>query len=140
LLATVVNVEGVPVRVYNTHLQSNNAGDRTVQVQAIKEQIGEQQGPLVLMGDMNAAPTASELAPLYTALTDAWQAAGSGDGYSYPVANPHARIDDIFVSRDMTVNQVAVATTPATAVGSDHLPVVAELSVPGSGVGIGLGQ
>jgi endonuclease/exonuclease/phosphatase family metal-dependent hydrolase len=139
LLDTVVNVKGVPVRVYNTHLQPN-ANDRTVQVQAIMEQIGHQQGPLVLMGDLNVAPTASELAPLYSSLTDAWQAAGSGDGYSYPVGKSHARIDYIFVSGDMTVNQVAVATTPATAVGSDHLPVVAELSVPGSGVGIGLGQ
>ncbi|MDB4897245.1 MAG: Endonuclease/exonuclease/phosphatase, partial [Firmicutes bacterium] len=64
LLDTVVNVKGVPVRVYNTHLQPN-ANDRTVQVQAIMEQIGHQQGPLVLMGDLNATPTASELgAPL----------------------------------------------------------------------------
>jgi endonuclease/exonuclease/phosphatase family metal-dependent hydrolase len=133
LLEALINVKGVPVRVYNTHLQHNSRAERTAQVAAILEQVGEFEEPSVLVGDLNARPEDPELQPLYASFEDAWVEGGEGPGYTYPAENPDRRIDYVLVSPDIEVRDAEVLQTLA----SDHLPVVAELSVPGSEVGIG---
>lgn len=133
LLDALVNVEGVPVRVYNTHLQHDSVVERSAQVQAIVERVGEFEEPTLLTGDLNARPEAPELALLFTRFEDAWAEAGDGPGITISPANPYARIDYILVSPDISVSEARV---PRTA-GSDHLPVVAELLIPGDEVGVG---
>lgn len=133
LLEALVNVKGVPVRLYNTHLQHDSAVERSAQVQAIMERVGEFEEPTLLTGNLNARPEASELAPLFTRFDDAWAEAGAGPGFTISPANPYARIDYILVSPDISVSEARV---PRTA-GSDHLPVVAELLIPGDEVGVG---
>lgn len=144
LLEALVNVRGALLRFYNTHLHTRYA-DRKIQIKAIMTQIGTPREPVILVGDLNAYPQNSglppaDLAPLYTRFDDAWIEAGDGPGYTYhadPVLNPNRRIDYIFVSRDVTVSAAMAPITPVTRLASDHYPVVADVALPGSQVGIG---
>ncbi|MBA3646621.1 MAG: endonuclease/exonuclease/phosphatase family protein, partial [Gemmatimonadaceae bacterium] len=76
----------------------------------------------ILMGDLNAEPTALELAPLFARLHDAWSVNGE-PGLTYPAENPKKRIDYVLVSDQFRVRAASVPVT----VASDHRPVVAEL-------------
>lgn len=131
LLQALINAKGVPVRLYNTHLQHDSAVERSAQVEAITEHIGEFEEPTLLMGDLNARPEAPELQPLFTRFDDAWAEAGQGPGFTISPANPYARIDYVLVSPDISASKARVPRTLA----SDHLPVVAELLIPGDRVG-----
>lgn len=142
LLEALINVRGVPVRVYNTHLQHNHAEERALQVRTILDLIGATEEPTILAGDLNARPAAAEMQPLYASeFVDAWLAGGNGGpGYTYPAdtdREPDRRIDYLFVSPDIAVHRTVVALDDATRLAADHLPVVADLTVPGAGVGIG---
>lgn len=66
-------------------------------------------------------------------LVDAWVEAGVGDGYTFSSQNPDRRIDYVMKSNDVVARSAAVITSEA----SDHLPVVAELYLPGAKVGVG---
>lgn len=126
LLEALIKVKGAPVRFYDTHLQHNNSTERALQVRAIMEHTRDVQEPQVLVGDLNALPEAPELAPLYERYNDAWSLGGEGPGYTTDAENPNRRIDYVFVTPDVAVRGASVPRTLA----SDHLPVVADLSVP----------
>jgi endonuclease/exonuclease/phosphatase family metal-dependent hydrolase len=137
LLRARINVRGVPVQVYNTHLQHNDAAERVVQAQAITQLIGTPTDSVVLVGDLNATPAAPEIRTLVEQLVDAWAAAGVGSPSTYPSEDPQSRIDYIMQSGDVVARTVAVVTTPLAGSASDHLPVVADVALPGEKVGIG---
>lgn len=137
LLRARINVRGVPVQVYNTHLQHNDAAERLAQAQAITQLIGTPDDSVILVGDLNATPAAPEIRTLVENLVDAWEAAGLGAGYTYPSDDPRSRIDYIMQSGDVAVRTVAVVTTPLAVEASDHLPVLAEVALPGDKIGIG---
>lgn len=126
LLEALIKVKGAPIRFYDTHLQHNNSAERALQVRAIMEHTGDVEEPQVLVGDLNALPDAPELAPLYERYNDAWPLGGEGPGYTISAENPNRRIDYVFVTPDVAVRGASVPRTLA----SDHLPVVADLSVP----------
>ena len=134
LLRARVVVRGVPVQVYNTHLQHNDAAERLEQAEAIKQLIGTPNESVVLVGDLNAVPTAPEITTLLDGLVDAWEQAGIGDGYTIPVEDPNRRIDYVLTSDDVIARTAAVVTTDA----SDHLPVYADVLLPGTKVGVGV--
>lgn len=140
LLEALINVRGVPLRFYNTHLHTQLA-DRQVQTQAIADILDERPAPAVLVGDLNARPTESSLPVLYARLTDVWPVARPGEpGYTYvasPSRAPDRRIDYILVSDDVTIEGAEVLVDELTALASDHYPVVAEIALPGRAVGIG---
>lgn len=131
LLRAKVNVRGVRVQVYNTHLQHNNAMERLEQVAAIEELIGTSDEAVILMGDLNAVPSAPEIQALVDDLVDTWEDAGAGEGHTYPGEDPNARIDYVLTSNDVITRTAAVVATNA----SDHLPVRADILLPGSMVG-----
>lgn len=133
LLRARINVRGVWVTVYNTHLQHDTASERVEQAQAIDELIGEPTESVVLLGDLNARPDTPEIQTLVDELIDTWEEAGVGDGHTYPVEDPNARIDYVLTSRDVVTRTAAVVTTDA----SDHLPVKVDVLLPGSRVGLG---
>ena len=124
LLRADVEVDGVPLRIYNAHL-GVSAEDRRLQVAAILDEVGAASPPHVLFGDLNARPSAPELAPLFERLRDAWTVAGDGDGFTFPASEPKARIDYVLVSPHFEVRHVSVPALP----GSDHLPLVGELAL-----------
>ena len=146
LLEAVVTASGARLPVYTTHLQNCTPGisdpcgpnnpDRTAQTQAIASHIGTPR-EAVLAGDLNAQPGWPELRPIERRLNDVWVREGQGNGYTYPArlsGDPTRRIDYIFV-RGIRVLSAAVPITVTTRAGSDHYPVIAELSQPGSGSG-----
>ncbi len=135
LLRARVVVRGVPLQVYNTHLQHNNAAERIAQAEAIQAIIGTPDESVVMMGDLNAVPGTPEIETLVDRLIDAWVAAGVGDGSTYPTEDPDRRIDYVLTSGDVVVRTAAVVTSDS----SDHLPVQADVLLPGAKVGVGAG-
>ncbi|NDL56826.1 endonuclease/exonuclease/phosphatase family protein [Phytoactinopolyspora mesophila] len=133
LLRARIVVRGVPLQVYNTHLQHNDADERMEQVEAIKGLIGTPDDSVILLGDLNARPDAPEIAAILENLVDTWEDAGLGDGYTYPSDGPDRRIDYVLRSDDVITRTAAVVATDA----SDHLPVYADVLLPGSKVGVG---
>ncbi|HXF73715.1 MAG TPA: endonuclease/exonuclease/phosphatase family protein [Actinomycetota bacterium] len=87
-------------------------------------------GPVVAGGDLNEGPEGRAASLLRGTLVDAWEAAGSGPGPTFPARAPSARIDHVYVSRDVRVDRCVVARDGSLAEASDHLPVVADLWVP----------
>lgn len=133
----VIDVQGVRLRFYNTHLHTASA-DRVLQTAEIARILDAGGSvPTVLLGDFNARPTAPELTPIQSRLADAWQksakpTADNPDGLTSPArlaGQPTSRIDAIFVSRTITVDAVQVPLDAQSRVASDHYPVVAAIRV-----------
>lgn len=123
LLDALLDVQGRPVRVFNTHLDyRKDPAVRAEQVHEMLGFIGDLSVPTLVFGDMNAAPDAPELQPLLAKLHDAWSGSTSA-GFTYPAEAPRERIDYVLVSPQFSVTSVRVPDTQA----SDHRPVVAEL-------------
>ncbi|MFD4867384.1 endonuclease/exonuclease/phosphatase family protein [Streptomyces sp. NPDC058412] len=114
-----LRVRGAPLRVYVTHLDHRaDPSVRATQVAEMRQIMRRGSGPKVLLGDLNAPPSAPELAPLWRDMTDADPRAST-----YPAHMPVKRIDYIAVSAGVGVRGAHVAETLA----SDHRPVVADL-------------
>lgn len=122
-----IKVDGVDVDLYSTHLDYRGVPDiRQAQVLEMLDIMAcKPHRPQVLMGDFNVGPDGAELAPLWSTLTDAWAAAGTGDGLTYPADVPTKRIDYIAVSSQVSVTGVEAPQS----LGSDHRPVVADLVI-----------
>ncbi len=140
LLEALINVRGVPLRFYNTHLHTQLA-DRLVQTEAIAEVLDDRGGLAVLVGDLNARPDEPSLQVLYDRLVDVWPVARPDDpGYTYiasPTRAPDRRIDYVMISNDIRLDSADVQLNELTALASDHYPVVASIALPGRLVGIG---
>jgi endonuclease/exonuclease/phosphatase family metal-dependent hydrolase len=142
----VIDVEGVPLRFYNTHLHTTEA-DRLLQTPAISAaidaipSIGD--GPTVIVGDFNARPTSTELQPFFARFTDAWAKAGDRNGGNpdgltspaVPEGPPRNRIDYVLVSRSVGVSAAHVPIDATTRLAADHYPVVVDVTLPGSETG-----
>ena len=125
LLETVINVEGNHISFYNTHLDHRRSEQRQLQV---KEIIGITSGsgrPSLLVGDLNAIPASTEMQELMSRFTDVFAALGQDQDYTMPVENPDRRIDYILGQGDIRPRFAEVIKTAA----SDHLPIIADLSV-----------
>jgi endonuclease/exonuclease/phosphatase family metal-dependent hydrolase len=121
-LEAAIEYQGTEVRVFNTHLDYRpDPRVRRLQVDAMLALMTDA-GAAMLAGDLNAPPSAPELATLFRRLSDAWPAQ-AGDGFTYPANAPVRRIDYLLVSDHWQV--MRAQTLPVTA--SDHLPVVAEI-------------
>jgi len=149
LLKTLINVHGVPLQFYNTHLHTMQA-DRLLQTADIAELIdAAPAGRTVVVGDFNARSTFTttvlEMVPIYARFLDAWRdaplpAPGNPNGFTSPAnltGNPTARIDYVFVSPDVEVAGTYVPIDSGTRLAADHYPVVSNIALPGEGVGIG---
>jgi endonuclease/exonuclease/phosphatase family metal-dependent hydrolase len=138
LLDAQIEVDGMgTITVLNSHFDHKKPENRLMQAEAVAEYVDGVEGPVILMGDLNAEPTDMELEPINTLLTDAWSIGGDGsDGFTYP-ADPaetlEKQIDLIYVSEAFTVNDVYVAQNEVTEMASDHFPVVADLVLEDSG-------
>jgi endonuclease/exonuclease/phosphatase family metal-dependent hydrolase len=124
----VVNARGARVHVYATHLDYRaDPAVREMQVaDTLRVMDRGQSRPQILLGDLNARPDAAELGPLWAVLDDAWAVAHpSEQGLTFPTNLPDRRIDYVTVNSRVHVRDVTVVQTQA----SDHLPVVADLTV-----------
>jgi endonuclease/exonuclease/phosphatase family metal-dependent hydrolase len=125
----LINVKGVHVPVYVTHLDyRSDPKVRILQVADMLNVMSQDHREKILMGDMNAAPKAPELAPLFTnfndilALPDPSRGTTSNN-YTFPANKPNERIDYILTSDGIKTESYEVINTLA----SDHRPVVADL-------------
>jgi endonuclease/exonuclease/phosphatase family metal-dependent hydrolase len=134
----VIDVRGVSLQFYNTHLHTTPA-DRLLQTASIAQVIDAAgEGPKVMVGDLNARPTATELEPLFARFTDAWTnagvaAAGNPDGLTAPAApdgDARNRIDYVLVSVSTKVGAAYVPIDAKTRLAADHYPVVVDLTLP----------
>jgi len=127
VLESTMQIEGVPVRVYCTHLGLSQE-ERKKQTADLVEIMSRGEGPAILAGDFNAEPGSPELIPLEEKMTDVLAALGLAreQRLSYP-AGPQATkaIDGIFVTSDFEPvrGEVIVDTISA----SDHNPGVVEV-------------
>lgn len=122
----VINLYGREIRLFNTHLSWLDPELRLLETEEMLEIMGRSRHPVVLAGDMNALPDAPEIGRLKAVLTDTFEAAGEGDGYTFPVPDPVRRIDYIFASPKICVLDSRVIERE----GSDHYGVLSTLWIP----------
>ena len=119
-----LRIDGVPLRVVGMHLDLSGLRRRH-QVEAICRHVKESAGdhPAVLMGDMNEWTQGGAL----RAFGEPYRVLAPGR--SFPARRPLAQLDRIVVTTDWSVEAHGVHHSALSAVGSDHLPVWARLSL-----------
>jgi endonuclease/exonuclease/phosphatase family metal-dependent hydrolase len=157
---TELQVGGTQVALYNIHLESprwglnalrevrrkpwylpkavhqleNNVDRRHFQVQALREYLRQERGPVIVAGDLNSPDASQVCITLRDAgLHDAFAEGGKGYGYTYghlllkhrmPTFNlSWMRIDHIMMSSQFQSRNCWTGTGEA----SDHRPVIADL-------------
>lgn len=126
-----VEVEGVWVQVFCTHLAVLSARDRMAQAQALlgPEWLGATRDPAVLMGDLNAGRSAAAYRHLAESLACA-RAAIETRHATFPSWLPITRIDHIMGGNGVRLVEGEAVRTPLARVASDHLPFAATLALP----------
>ncbi|UVI29373.1 DUF7402 domain-containing protein [Paenibacillus spongiae] len=125
LLETVIDVKGTQFRFFNTHLDWERASERTQQIKEILEWGGKNEGPAIFVGDFNALPDSAEMQPMMQAYNDVFGSLGQNEDYTVP----GMRIDYIFASENIVMQNADVLLTETTRVASDHLPIIADLII-----------
>ena len=142
-----LQVGGAEVVVYNVHLLSprgglisvrhrqtggmeGNAEERLFEAGRLGDYVGAETEPTLVTGDLNAPVQSLVCRRLFGAgLRDAFSEAGYGYGYTYGgytrLRQPYVRIDHVLASRQWQVQHCWVGNS----VGSDHCPVIADLSL-----------
>jgi endonuclease/exonuclease/phosphatase (EEP) superfamily protein YafD len=138
------------VTLYNVHLLSprigivsvrhlhvspikQNTADRLYEVKRLTDSLRQEEGPLILTGDLNAPVQSLVCRQLFDlGLRDAFSEAGQGYGYTYGqytrLGYPYVRIDHIMVNAPWQVQACWIGNST----GSDHIPVIADLFLPAS--------
>ncbi len=122
-----------PVHVINTHL-GLRAKERVQQVEELLSDRWladvEQHEPVLLCGDLNAGPNSAVLQSLLKRFHCAQMLADDHQPQAtFASILPLRRIDYILLSRHIVVEHVSVLKNHTTSVASDHLPLVAEVTV-----------
>jgi endonuclease/exonuclease/phosphatase family metal-dependent hydrolase len=132
LSAAVLQSPGGAILLLNTHLGLTPAqrARQTAEIAAFVEK-NLRRMPIVLAGDFNATPEADEMRPIYALLRDAGapdnRLVPPGDRSTSPALSPSRTIDYIFVSPEIQVLETRVIQVLL----SDHLPIIATLTVGG---------
>jgi endonuclease/exonuclease/phosphatase family metal-dependent hydrolase len=126
VLIAGVEREGLRLSALAVHLGLHPI-ERLHAAQELGDLIRGLREPALIGGDLNETPDGKAARFLAERFWDAWLLGGDVAGETFPASDPTSRIDFLFVSEDVTVEKVIVPPGPAA---SDHLPVVAELSLP----------
>ena len=134
-IGLMIRLESMPaVPLIVTHLASTprNQAHRIAQLAALLPW-AQKHGPGILLGDLNAAPAASELAPVFATYRDGWQEARRKGAISGVLSGEteigaNHRIDYVLVHRALPLS-VKSAAVPKTGIArrveaSDHRPLV----------------
>jgi endonuclease/exonuclease/phosphatase family metal-dependent hydrolase len=133
----VASIELAGVR-YTTAsvLLRGGAGSRRRQAEQILSTLSPAPEALVLAVHGPEGAGGAAFATLSTRLVDAWTAAGSGAGATFPSARPRQRLDAVFVDPRLEVVRCALPRTPGLERASAYLPVAVELRpLPDGGAG-----
>lgn len=107
LLHTLVDVNGVKVTVWATHLHFTGPV-RLPQSQAVSDKVGDPSCATVLAGDMNSTPNSPMYSHFVRHLVDSFAGLTQGSGATVPADVPRGRIDYIFHSADISASQQSV--------------------------------
>ena len=112
----------------STHLEFSSPAAALAQARVINDwftaHFADSKKPVLLCGDMNAAPDS----PVIALLENCWERL-SGTAFTYSTEDPHACLDYVFAlrsARPVRVDACEVLTT-GTASLSDHYPLVLRL-------------
>ncbi|WP_232491702.1 endonuclease/exonuclease/phosphatase family protein [Novosphingobium kaempferiae] len=121
-----LSIEGRRLRVVGMHLDLSGIRRRH-QVRSVLAHCSgcDARVPTVMMGDLNEW---ARHGGCLREFDGGWQVLAPGR--SFPSRRPMATLDRIIVSAEWSVLGTGVHHSPLSAVGSDHLPVVASLSLP----------
>lgn len=126
-----------PIAIWNVHPNVPRPWTRHYQqVSALAEDLAQVDGPLIVGGDFNTTDHSETYALVNQYLQNAHWEAGWGFGFTFPahqprfksipILTPLLRIDHIFYSPHFTAHS---AHTLSESGGSDHFPVMAELTL-----------
>jgi endonuclease/exonuclease/phosphatase (EEP) superfamily protein YafD len=125
-------VQGTPVKLYGVHTlppaAAQFAGHRDLQLQALAQQVAAQQGPVLVVGDLNTTMYAQSHKDLVATggLRNARRGKGRmGTWPSGMSSLMRIPIDHVLVSPELQVLGLQVGDRT----GSDHLPLIAELAL-----------
>jgi len=123
------------INIINTHLGLNRM-ERLAQANALlgPDWIGDPgcRPPIIFCGDFNAGAYSPVYKKFRSRFRDAQLSspAKSARG-TFPSYLPLLRLDHIFLSGEFDIKNIEVPRTPLTARASDHLPLIAEISLEG---------
>jgi endonuclease/exonuclease/phosphatase family metal-dependent hydrolase len=131
-----VGIGGCELQLVNTHLSLLSRRERLLQVDALlgREWLGGRAGssPVVLVGDLNTGAGSRAYDRLSSELRDVQlEATLPRLQPTFHTRLPVRRIDHIFVSPEIEVLHAEARRTPLARMASDHLPLVADLRLPG---------
>jgi endonuclease/exonuclease/phosphatase family metal-dependent hydrolase len=118
------SVRGGDFTISGSHLATDPA-ERPVQAALWKEALVRLEGPVIAAADLNEGPGGG-----------AWRTVGDGLVSSsaarptFPATLPARLIDGLFVTPDITIENYEVVESDLARKASDHLPVLADLSLP----------
>lgn len=150
ILRAVLDVDGQSIAVYDVHLSYPVEGNpridlpilnvvsrydetkRNKQIDEFLDYLKKEQLPYIAAGDFNMSQHSIKYSSLAVQMDDSWREtrAGLGTTWSTEMLLPLLRIDYVWYSPQLR----AVNAELGPDLGSDHLPVIAELELPPSSV------
>ena len=115
--------------VAGSHL-STDPTERPGQAVLFKRELAAVRLPVVVGADLNENSGGAAWRTVADGLTDAAVVAGGAERFTYSCADPHNRIDGLFVDPRITVLGYDVLDTEQTRRASDHFPILADLRLP----------
>lgn len=130
---TLINFHAVPP-LDLLELGEGSIRERERQMRTLASFVESQPGPVIVLGDLNAADRNAAYGIISRDLVDAWRAAGRGLGNTFPGFNSKVpgmpmwlvRIDYIFHSDDWQTLSIRIGPWDGH---SDHRPVVARVAL-----------
>jgi len=118
------SVRGGRFTVSGSHLATDPA-ERPAQAALWKDALDAIEGPVIAAGDLNEGPGGGAWRTVEDGLVSS--AAGR---FTFPATLPARLIDGLFVTPDITIDRYEVVESDLARRASDHLPVLADLTLP----------
>ena len=120
------SVRGAAFTLSGSHLATDPV-ERPAQAGRWKEALAAIDGPVIAGGDLNEGPGGGAWRTVADGLVTTPSAA-----LTFPATLPRHRLDALFVTPDIAVERYEAIDSDLARRASDHLPVLADLSLPSS--------
>lgn len=123
VIQMVLNVHGRKLLFMNAHIDHRpDDSERLKNVEQFKEILEKHPAlPVIFCGDFNSIPGSRTHTQMKGLLSDSWEIAGQGNGFTFPADKPNRRIDYMWITPH-TVHPLQLYVPQTLA--SDHLPLV----------------